>query len=1196
MKKLLLALFTLVTAVNIFAADEEKPIITFKTNIYDTYGASNSFSIRLGATRQEYFDVDCGAGKNEVLVDVAQFDSEAAGIKATRISCNVGPEGIVKIYGDASLIDYFDGEGAYIDWIDFGECTNLDIIDLQHNELKHLDLSPYTKLSAIYLTDNPFTPETPLVIGENHPDLIILEVDIIDYISPDFDITTYPELQSFDAYANKSLYHLDPSKCTKLRRLSVDSCPIRSLDVSKNTALEVLNVEDSGIIELDLSNNPKLRQLFLRKESGVLNTDRKFTSIDISKNPELTFFTANGNHLTSIDVSNNPKLDNLNVANNFLTHIDVSNQKNLVNFDISSNYFTFATLPDPDPAWYDFVYDQRPMIVEKSYPEGATIDLADKVLRPNTATAAELYAYNFAENTSRKLDQSYYSYENGVVTLKKACSDSLYLSFANSAFSGMALESTRFMVKTADQHGKPSQIVEFATISSEGAQIKMSVGIAGATEQSPKTFFVDPGDGKLVELRTAVADMPALPNVDFVKRQSSPVKIYIPEGETLTAFGLDGLYLTKIDLTKAVELRHLSLRNSELYEIDLRYNRDLRSLALTGNHFGANFSLQGINGISAKSMLSDIDLSNNEMTAVTLNDTRSIRHLNLSHNKFDSFGYKEFEYIKSFDISYNRLSTINAVYMSSADLVDVSHNLLTEISLPTEGSVKELNLNDNLFTLADIPEKPALTAIYRYAPQAELQMPVKAPGADLSAQNRVIDGKGTVFVWKTVDGFVLTEGTDYRVVNGGTTFLASMVGKKVYCEMTNPAFPDFNGDNVFRTTTIEASEAPSNMIASFVTANDGQAELSLAAAKEGTAVYIDWGGEGYNMDQYVLGTTYRRFSGKTVAGATAKVYTYSTDDRITVFSVDGAAMSGFDGTNLTDAILVGIYNAGLSEIKLPDSDRLEELCLSGNAFTELPDLSAYTHIHTLDMAGNRLTSADLGKITSLQTAYLGSNKLTEIKFKDNNLLWLLFAAGNKISSIEFNGAPEIEQLDLAENELSTIDISPLKKLSALQISRNRFDFTTLPMPTAQLTFYSYLNQTPLEVQCVNGKVDLSSQAMVADKPTTYRWFVGAPEVDEDGNLIGEELVVDEEYTVENGVTTFHTTLDGVMCVMTNPVFPKLYLYTTLMGVTASIDDVEMTDDSEPVYYNLQGLRVDRPVPGKVYIMRRGTSTSKILFR
>jgi len=204
MRKISLAAGLLLMAASATAQTaDEQPIITFKTNIYETYGGTNAFHFVLGATEETYIDVDCGFGRDEYLVGPATFDSEAHAIIGTVVTCNVNSDGMVKIYGDASLIDYFDAEGCYIETIDLGDCLNLDILDLQHNELKSLDLSRYTKLSALYLTDNPFTPETPLIVGENHPNLTILEVDIIDYISPDFDITTYPELVSFDGLRHK---------------------------------------------------------------------------------------------------------------------------------------------------------------------------------------------------------------------------------------------------------------------------------------------------------------------------------------------------------------------------------------------------------------------------------------------------------------------------------------------------------------------------------------------------------------------------------------------------------------------------------------------------------------------------------------------------------------------------------------------------------------------------------------------------------------------------------------------------------------------------------------------------------------------------------------------------------------------------------------------------------------------------------
>ena len=83
MKKLTLAIIAMVTALCSFAAEDEQPIITFKPNIYDTYGASNSFTIRLGSKEKAWFDYDCGAGKNEVEVEPATFDTEASAIIAT---------------------------------------------------------------------------------------------------------------------------------------------------------------------------------------------------------------------------------------------------------------------------------------------------------------------------------------------------------------------------------------------------------------------------------------------------------------------------------------------------------------------------------------------------------------------------------------------------------------------------------------------------------------------------------------------------------------------------------------------------------------------------------------------------------------------------------------------------------------------------------------------------------------------------------------------------------------------------------------------------------------------------------------------------------------------------------------------------------------------------------------------------------
>ncbi|MDE6198190.1 MAG: hypothetical protein K2F91_10050, partial [Muribaculaceae bacterium] len=155
-----------------FAQDAaEEPIITFKTSIYETYGPSNAFHFVIGGSGNGYIDVDCGFGMVEYELKEAEFSSSSGAITATTVTCNVSKEGIVRVYGDASVIDYFDAEGCYISSIDIAQLKNLEILNLQHNELKGLDLTGYNKLQAAYLADIPYRKENRLVVGPDKRDL-----------------------------------------------------------------------------------------------------------------------------------------------------------------------------------------------------------------------------------------------------------------------------------------------------------------------------------------------------------------------------------------------------------------------------------------------------------------------------------------------------------------------------------------------------------------------------------------------------------------------------------------------------------------------------------------------------------------------------------------------------------------------------------------------------------------------------------------------------------------------------------------------------------------------------------------------------------------------------------------------------------------------------------------------------------------
>ncbi|MCM1067679.1 MAG: hypothetical protein NC418_08935 [Muribaculaceae bacterium] len=51
-----------------------------------------------------------------------------------------------------------------------------------------------------------------------------------------------------------------------------------------------------------------------------------------------------------------------------------------------------------------------------------------------------------------------------------------------------------------------------------------------------------------------------------------------------------------------------------------------------------------------------------------------------------------------------------------------------------------------------------------------------------------------------------------------------------------------------------------------------------------------------------------------------------------------------------------------------------------------------------------------------------------------------------------------------------------------------------------------------------------------------------------------------------------------------------------LRVTTGVESVEVTDDAEPEYYNLQGLRIANPAPGTMVIVRKGGHTYKTIIR
>ena len=614
----------------------------------------------------------------------------------------------------------------------------------------------------------------------------------------------------------------------------------------------------------------------------------------------------------------------------------------------------------------------------------------------------------------------------------------------------------------------------------------------------------------------------------------------------------------------------------------------LTRLEMTGNSLDS-LNLRGANDAFQKNLLAHIALPSNGISKLTMVDNYGVHHLNLAGNRLTELSMRDTDNMETLDLSGNALSTLNLSYCERLVSARLSDNCLAEIVMPADVTyLDELDIRGNRFRFATLPfEAPDFRGTtYLYADQQPITVGSKGIGMDLSSELYTEGGETAICVL-LADGTLLNAGTDYTVNEGKVRLNDALIGQEVYATLNHPAFPDLT----LRTTIMQMAGMPTHLLGEFDVTTSDPATLILRSDIANTDICIDWSGEGFDLQNYTVGDMPTTFEITPQAGRTAKVWSYEEDDHLTVFSIRNVGMSRMDLSPMTHLIALTVISAGLSDITLPESPELFEMNLEGNNFSDI-DLTMYPRLSYLGLTDNQLTTFDASKYPNLGLLAIGRNHLSEIRF-DNPQLWSLDLAGNNLEEIDLTRLPELYQCGLSENRLSQLDLSGNTGLRVLFLDHNRFTFATLPM-SAELQLYTYAGQEALNPNFANGISDLSATAAAADgTPTTFRWFIGEPYYDEYGELTGEELITDEEFNTENGVTSFYKALDGIVGALTNDALPGLVLLTEEFDITSTVGIDVLTIDPQTTVsgiYTTDGRRSGSEGRGiRIYRMTDGTS-------
>lgn len=953
---------------------------------------------------------------------------------------------------------------------------------------------------------------------------------------------------------------IDVSNNPYLLRLAVDMTGLSTIDVSKNLELQILNVGYTKITTLDLSKNAKLRELYFTQKD---TSPYKFKSIDLSNNPELICLFGQGNDLTELNISKNNKLFSIYLSDNYIRNLDVSNCKNLAELIIRNNCFTFNTLPLLYDAlgYYDYA-TQRNINIERERSVAEPLDLSKDIYSPDYETTVDVYLFDSNSlygGGKRLVAGEDYTYDKGVINFLKAQKDSVYCTFRCDAYPGLSLSTTRFMVLNPEDMGKSTLAADMTTGMAVGETFTMNVATFGKDEK----VEVDFGDGELKEF--TLSDTPQEITGEV---KGANIKVYTASEVQLKDFDASGMKLTSVNIFKSKALKNLNLNDNELSEIDLSGNLSFKSIQLDNNKL-TTLSLRGIN--NAKSLSCD----NNQLESIVFESSASVMsEISCSGNKLKDLSFlSRASMVEVLDCSHNEISEYMFVNARNIRELNISYNKFKEVNLQNNTNLQKLNIEGNCFTYSTLPQTTAQEFIY--GNQSPVTIAEKSFMVDLSKE-ATFKGKNTKFTWKTESGNVMEEGVDYNVENGVTTFL-KVQEEKVYAELTNEAYPDLT----LTTTLVETSEKPEFVLANLVsTAEVGSEVRMILAAKTPKAVYVDFG-DG-KLAECILGSGNTTLTSQ--LGVSKNITIYGYDESycdLTILSMSNVALEKVDISKLKDLSTLTLSNAGLTEIDLSNNTLLGFLTLSGSNLEQI-DLSKLTNLTNVSLINNKLSAIDLSNNTKLATLQLGDNNFETLVLPELPALYQLSVSRNKLNTLDVTNCPILRELYCDGNNLSSLDMSgQTGKFSMVYVGNNNFKFSTLPVFDIHNPMnYKYTPQKDVEITVDGGKVDLSSEYMVAENPTVYTWTTES----------GATLVEGTDYTIDNGVTTFMKNFDeNVYCSMINAAYPELTLKTIGVkpettgiggitsgeGIKVENGNIVITVDGEAkvLVYNTAGMMV-----------------------
>ena len=596
------------------------------------------------------------------------------------VSNNVNLESLYVYENKLTSLDVSNNANLESLWISNNQLANLDVsnntklmeLEVRSNQLTSLDVSNNVNLESLYVYENKLTS----LDVSNNANLKSLDVSRNQLTS--LDVSYNVNLESLYVYENK-LTSLDVSNNANLESLWISNNQLANLDVSNNANLKSLDVSRNQLTSLDVSNNASLKNL------DVLNN--QLTSLDVSNNTKLMELVVSGNQLTSLDTGNNINLTILNASNNQLTSLDISDNTKLMELVVSGNQLT-------------------------SLDTGNNIDLTILNASNNQLTKIDV-------STNTKLEKLSVDY-NQLTSLDTGNNiNLLILNASNNKLTKIDLSNNTKLGKLYVDYNQLTSL---------------------DTDNNINLLILNASNNKLTKID--VSKNTKLYNLNVSNNQLT--NLNVRNNEKLEYLYANHNNLKELDISNNILLKKIDINNNYIISLDTSNNPSLEKdiiipypknkkfsdgifyycvVAAYNNENNTSFpyttnltdeqlssiksvfckdkEIFSLEGIQYLTNLTDLDVSNNQLTSLDIGNNAILRYLYAYENKLTSLDVSNNMNLEILYAYENKLTNLDVSNNANLESLWISNNQLTSLDISNNSKLNKLKTKENQFYLGE---------------------------------------------------------------------------------------------------------------------------------------------------------------------------------------------------------------------------------------------------------------------------------------------------------------------------------------------------------------------------------------------------------------------------------------------------------------------------------------------------------------